>query len=71
MVAFYRDVLVLEPLNDPDNGRIAFLRIAECIGGHTAVLAQFRNDIEDAAKTRSCPPACSFTTHSFYGSGRR
>ena len=59
MVAFYRGVIGLEPLNDPDNGRIAFLRIAEGFGGHTAVLALFRHDIEGAGQTQAgdSPPA--------------
>lgn len=53
MVAFYRDVIGLEPLNDRDNDRIAFLRIAERFGDHTAVLALFRHDIEAAVWTRA------------------
>ncbi|MBI1418882.1 MAG: VOC family protein [Limimaricola sp.] len=59
MVAFYRDVIGLEPLNDPGNGRIVFLRIAEGFGGHTSVLALFRYDIEAAGRTRAgeVPPA--------------
>lgn len=59
MVAFYRDVIGLEPLNDPNNGRIVFLRIAEGFGGHTTVLALFRHDIEAAGRTRAgeLPPA--------------
>ncbi len=58
MVTFYRDVIGLEPLNDPDNGRIVFFRIAEGFGGHTAVLALFRHDIKGAGQTRasSLPP---------------
>ena len=59
MVAFYRDVIGLEPINDPDNGRIVFLRIADGFEGHTAVLALFRHDIEGAGRTRAGeePPA--------------
>lgn len=59
MVAFYRDIIGLEPLNDPDNGRIVFFRIAEGFGGHTAVLALFRHDIKGAGQTRACdlPPS--------------
>lgn len=59
MVAFYRDVIGLAPLNDPDNGRIVFFRIAEGFGGHTSVLALFRHDIEGAGQTRGgdLPPA--------------
>ena len=53
MVAFYRDVIGLEPINDPDNGRIVFLRIADGFEGHTAVLALFRHDIEGAGRTRA------------------
>ncbi|WP_394199982.1 VOC family protein [Litoreibacter albidus] len=59
MVAFYRDVVGLEPMNDPDTGDIVFFRIADGIAGHTAVLALFRHDIEGAGNTRtgSEPPA--------------
>jgi len=53
MVAFYRDVIGLEPFNDPENGQIAFFRIAEGFGGHTAVLALFRHDVEGAGHTRA------------------
>ena len=52
MVAFYRDVIGLEPLNDPENGRIVFLRIAEGFAGHTAILALFDHDVEGAGQTR-------------------
>ncbi|MBR9844519.1 MAG: VOC family protein [Rhodobacteraceae bacterium] len=59
MVAFYRDVIGLTPLNDVDNSPIAFLRIAEGFAGHTAILALFRHDIEGAGRTRASttPPA--------------
>ena len=59
MVAFYRDVIGLEPMNDPENGDIVFSRIAEGFAGHTAVLALFRHDIEGAGNTRAGtgPPA--------------
>ena len=59
MVAFYRDVIGLEPMNDPENGDIVFFRIAESFAGHTAVLALFRHDIEGAGNTRAGtePPA--------------
>ncbi|WP_425079298.1 VOC family protein [Ruegeria denitrificans] len=59
MVAFYRDVIGLEPMNDPENGNIVFFRIAEGFAGHTAVLALFRHDIEGAGNTRAGtePPA--------------
>lgn len=59
MVAFYRDVIGLELMNDPDNGDIVFFRIAEGFAGHTAVLALFRHDIEGAGDTRAgtAPPA--------------
>lgn len=59
MVTFYRDVIGLEPMNDPDKGDIVFFRIAEGFDGHTAVLALFRHDIEGAGKTRAGvePPA--------------
>jgi len=59
MVAFYRNVIGLEPLSERQNGRIVFFRIAEGLGGHTTVLALFRHDIEVAGQTRSgdLPPA--------------
>ena len=59
MVAFYRDVIGLEPMNDPENSDIVFFRIAEGFAGHTAVLALFRHDIEGAGNTRVAtePPA--------------
>ena len=59
MVAFYRDVIGLELMNDPDNGEIVFFRIAEGFAGHTAVLALFRHDVEGAGNTRAGtePPA--------------
>ena len=53
MVAFYRDVIGLEPMRDPENDPIAFFRIADGFEGHTAVLALFRNDIEGAGRTRA------------------
>lgn len=53
MVAFYRDVIGLDLLNDPESGHIAFFRIAEGFGGHTAVLALFRHDVEGAGRTRA------------------
>lgn len=51
MVAFYRDVIGLEPMNDVDTSAIAFFRIAEGFGGHTSVLALFRHDVEAAGNT--------------------
>lgn len=59
MVAFYRNVIGLKPMNDPENGDIVFFRIAEGFAGHTAVLALFRHDIEGAGNTRAgdAPPA--------------
>ncbi|WP_417271217.1 VOC family protein [Celeribacter sp.] len=59
MVAFYRDVIGLEPINDPENSDIVFFRIAEGFAGHTQVLALFRHDIEGAGNTQAGdePPA--------------
>ncbi|PZX10187.1 VOC family protein [Celeribacter halophilus] len=51
MVAFYRDVIGLEPINDPENSDVVFFRIAEGFAGHTQVLALFRHDIEGAGNT--------------------
>ena len=44
MMAFYRDVIGLEVLADSRSDGIVFFRIADGFGGHTAVLALFRND---------------------------
>jgi catechol 2,3-dioxygenase-like lactoylglutathione lyase family enzyme len=46
MVAFYRDVIGLEPMRDPESDPIAFFRIADGFEGHTCVLALFRYDIQ-------------------------
>ena len=58
MVSFYRDVIGLELLNDPDNSPIVFLRVAEGFAGHTAVLALFSHEVEGAGRTRgsAVPP---------------
>ncbi|MCR8546763.1 VOC family protein [Salipiger sp. P9] len=58
MVAFYRDVIGLAPLNDTESGPIAFFRLGESFGGHTAVLALFHHDIAAAGRTRgsATPP---------------
>lgn len=53
MVAFYRDVIGLEPMNDPENGELVVFRIAEGFAGHTTVLALFRHNIEGAGNTRA------------------
>lgn len=42
MVAFYRDVIGLEILEGGHRSEITFFRIAEGVGGHTAVLALFQ-----------------------------
>lgn len=52
MVAFYRDVIGLELLNDPENSPVVFLRVAEGFGGHTAILALFAHDVDGAGRTR-------------------
>lgn len=59
MVAFYREVIGLEPMRDPDSAPIAFFRIAAGFEGHTAMLALFRHDVEGAGRTRAGeqPPA--------------
>jgi catechol 2,3-dioxygenase-like lactoylglutathione lyase family enzyme len=58
MVAFYRDVIGLRPMRDPQDAPIVFFRIAEGFEGHTAVLALFRHDIAAAGGTRAAavPP---------------
>jgi catechol 2,3-dioxygenase-like lactoylglutathione lyase family enzyme len=45
MSGFYGDVLGLDRLSGNASDGIIFFRIAEGFGGHTAVLALFRNDI--------------------------
>ena len=59
MVAFYRDVIGLEPMRDPQDAPIVFFRIADGFEGHTSVLALFRHDIAGAGRTRAGdrPPA--------------
>ncbi|RMH47692.1 MAG: VOC family protein [Alphaproteobacteria bacterium] len=59
MVAFYRDVIGLEPMRDAKDAPIVFFRIADGFQGHTAILALFRHDIEGAGRTRAGdrPPA--------------
>ncbi|MDV4145325.1 VOC family protein [Shimia sp. FJ5] len=59
MIAFYRDVIGLEPMNDPETSPIAFLKIAEGFAGHTTILALFPHDIAAAGRTRGSaePPA--------------
>jgi len=44
MVAFYRDIIGLELLQGGHRKGIVFLRIAQGYGGHTAVLALFRDE---------------------------
>ncbi len=51
MIAFYRDVIGLEPMNDVETNPIAFFRIADGFAGHTSVLALFRHDVVAAGNT--------------------
>jgi len=44
MFRFYRDIVGLDILSEPGETGIAFFRIGPSYGGHTAVLALFRND---------------------------
>ena len=44
MTAFYRDIIGLDVLEGSYSDGIVFFRIAEGYGGHTAVLALFRDD---------------------------
>jgi catechol 2,3-dioxygenase-like lactoylglutathione lyase family enzyme len=53
MVAFYRDVIGLELINDPNSERVVFFRISEGFEGHTTVLALFRHNVEGAGRTRA------------------
>lgn len=59
MVAFYRDVIGLEPMRDTQDAPIVFFRIADGFEGHTALLALVRHDIAGAGRTRAGdrPPA--------------
>ena len=59
MVAFYCDVIGLEPMRDPQDAPIVFFRIADGFEGHKAVLALFRYDIEGAGRAPAGdrPPA--------------
>ena len=52
LVAFYRDVIGLEPLRDPENSLLVFLRIAEGFAGPAGILALFNHDVADADRTR-------------------
>lgn len=51
MVTFYRDVIGLKPMRDPESAPIVFFRIADGFEGHTSVLALFRHDIQGAGQT--------------------
>lgn len=53
MEAFYRDVIGLEPLPGAHRDGIAFFRLGESYGGHTAVLALFRDEGPVAASEQS------------------
>ena len=59
MRVFYEDVLGLERLTGNASDGIIFFRIAEGFGGHTSVLALFRNDAGTRPglhpKTKSTP----------------
>lgn len=59
MVAFYQDVIGLEPMREPEGAPIAFFRIADGFAGHTAILALFRHQVEGAGRTLASdqPPA--------------
>jgi catechol 2,3-dioxygenase-like lactoylglutathione lyase family enzyme len=53
MVAFYRDILGLTVLEGGHRGGIVFFSLGESYGGHTAVLALFRDD--DAGRSSYAP----------------
>ena len=65
MVAFYCDVIGLEPMRDPQDAPIVFFRIADGFEGHKAVLALFRHDIEGAGRATAGdrPPATGSSLH--------
>lgn len=49
MVSFYKDIIGLELLTGGHRDSISFFKIAEGFGGHTSVLALFRNDAGNPA----------------------
>ena len=49
MVAFYRDLIGLEVLSGGHRDSITFFKIADGFGGHTSVLALFKNDAGNPA----------------------
>lgn len=51
MLGFYRDVLGLPVLEGGVRDDLAFLSLGQSYGGHTTVLALFRADPADAART--------------------
>ncbi len=64
MVAFYRDVIGLQPMTGAE-ASITFLRISEGIGGHTCVLALFDHLIGGAggvAEAQVTPQAGAAST---------
>ncbi|MEL6642501.1 MAG: VOC family protein [Pseudomonadota bacterium] len=46
MADFYENVIGLRPLSDRSDGAIVFFDIGPGFGGHTSVLALFRNDVD-------------------------
>jgi len=53
MVGFYRDVIDLPVLSGHHRDGIVFFSLGESYGGHTAVLALFRDDAPPATGARS------------------
>ncbi len=62
MFAFYRDVIGLEPLTEPDAG-IAFLRIGQVHAGHTKMLALFPTDTGDRGGVAPPEPGARSSLH--------
>lgn len=57
MVAFYSDVIGLEPIDGNSSDLIRFFKISQGVAGHTAVLALFHvDDVPDGDLTRSKTP---------------
>jgi catechol 2,3-dioxygenase-like lactoylglutathione lyase family enzyme len=55
MARFYQDVIGLTRFGGTDDSPIIFLKVADGFGGHTAVLALFRHDIDNPGVHESAP----------------
>ena len=55
MARFYEDVIGLTRFGFTDDDPIIFLKVADGFGGHTAVLALFRHDIDNPGVHEAAP----------------